>query len=59
MILKFSLSSGSYTVNADSSVNIIAEEAAPLSDFDKDVRIIDSVLTFNNHSGGFIILLIF
>merc|ERR1712018_684751 len=33
---KYFVSSGSYTVNADSSVNIIAEEAAPLSDFDKD-----------------------
>merc|ERR1711915_17961 len=33
---KYFVSSGSYTVNADSSVNIIAEEAAPLADFDKD-----------------------
>merc|ERR1712226_1646906 len=33
---KFFVSSGSYTVNPDSSVSVIAEEAAPLADFDKE-----------------------
>lgn len=32
-------SSGSYTVNPDSSVSIIAEEAAALADFDKEVTL--------------------
>lgn len=33
----FNSSSGSYTVNPDSSISVIAEEAGPLADFDKDV----------------------
>merc|ERR1712227_252563 len=33
---KFFVSSGSYTVNPDSSVSVIAEDAAPLADFDKE-----------------------
>ncbi|CAG5095975.1 Oidioi.mRNA.OKI2018_I69.XSR.g14422.t1.cds [Oikopleura dioica] len=33
---KFFISSGSYTVNPDSSVSVIAEEGAALSDFDKE-----------------------
>merc|ERR1712046_536438 len=33
---KYFVSSGSYTVNADSTVSVIAEEAAPLADLDKE-----------------------
>ncbi|CBY23005.1 unnamed protein product [Oikopleura dioica] len=33
---KYFISSGSYTVNPDSSISVIAEEAGPLADFDKD-----------------------
>ena len=38
VLLYTAASSGSVTINSDGSVQILAEEAAPLEDFDLQVR---------------------